>query len=170
ADIDLQGGDIVRLEFLKQQDTLDETENVVVVTLEHRYAAQSGLVGPGLPTHKTIYSAEAREYALTDGQDQVQVRMEAPGPEGVKTVKTLTFHRASYVIDVSHEIVNGSIAPLAAHAYFQLLRDGKAPPGDSAMVSTFTGAAVYTEQEKFHKIPFSDLDKGKANIPKATDN
>jgi YidC/Oxa1 family membrane protein insertase len=170
ADIDLQGGDIVRLEFLKQKDTLDETANFVLFTPEHRYAAQSGWVGPDLPTHKTVYSAEAREYALTDGQDKVQVRMEAPGPAGVKTVKTLTFHRASYVIDVSQEIVNGSAVPLAAYAYFQLLRDGKAPPGDSAMVSTYTGAAIYTDQEKFHKVAFGDLDKGKASIPKATDN
>lgn len=170
ADIDLQGGDIVRLEFLKQKDTLNEKLNFVLLTPEHHYVAQSGLIGPGLPTHKTVYTSEAREYALTDGQDKLQVRLEAPGAEGVKTVKTLTFHRGSYVIDVGHEIVNGSAAPLAAHAYFQLLRDGKAPPGDSAMVSTFTGAAIYTEQEKFHKLAFSDLDKDKASFPKSTDN
>ena len=170
ADIDLQGGDIVRLEFLKQKDTLNDKLNFVLLTPDHHYVAQSGLIGPGLPTHKTAYKAEVREYVLTDGQDQLQVRLEASGPEGVKTVKALTFHRGSYVIDVSHEIINGSAAPLAAHAYFQLLRDGKAPPGDSAMVSTYTGAAIYTEQEKFQKLAFGDLDKGKASVPKATDN
>lgn len=170
ADIDLQGGDIVRLEFLKQKDTLDPKLNFVLLTPEHRYAAQSGLIGSGMPTHKTVYTAEAREYALTDGQNTLQVKLEAQGPEGVKTVKTLTFHRASYLIDVSHEVVNGSATPLAAHAYFQLLRDGKAPPGDIAMVSTFTGAASYTEQEKFQKLAFADLDKGKASVPKASDN
>jgi len=166
----LQGGDIVRLEFLTQKDTLDEKLNFVLLTPAHRYAAQSGLIGPGLPTHKTVYKADAKEYALTDGQDKLEVRLEAPGPEGVKTVKKLTFHRGTYVIDVSHEIVNGSATPLTAHAYFQLLRDGKAPPGDSAMVSTYTGAAIYTEQEKFQKLAFGDLDKGKASVPKATDN
>jgi len=170
ADIDLQGGDIVRLEFLKQKDTLDEKLNFVLFTPEHRYAAQSGLIGPGLPTHKTIYISDAREYALTDGQDKLQVRLEAPGPEGVKTVKTLTFHRSSYAIDINHEIVNGSATPLAAHAYFQLLRDDKAPSGDSAMVSTYTGAAIYTEQEKFHKLAFGEMEKSKASLPKATDN
>jgi YidC/Oxa1 family membrane protein insertase len=170
ADIDLQGGDIVRVEFLKQKDTLDDKLNFVLLTPEHRYAAQSGLIGPGLPTHKTVYAANAREYALTDGQDMLQVRLEAPGPDGVKTVKTLTFHRGSYVIDISHEIVNGSAAPLAAHAYFQFLRDGTAPAGDPKMVNTYTGAAIYTEQEKFHKLAFSDLDKDKASFPKTADN
>jgi YidC/Oxa1 family membrane protein insertase len=170
ADIDLQGGDIVRLELLRQKDTLDEKVNFVLFAPEHHYAAQSGLIGPGLPTHKTMYSAGAREYALTDGQDKLQVRLEAPGPEGVKTVKTLTFHRRSYVIDISHEIINGSAAPLEAHAYFQFLRDGAAPAGDPKMVNTYTGAAIYTEQEKFHKISFSDLDKDKASFPKTADN
>ena len=170
ADIDLVGGDIVRLELLKQKDTLDENANFVLFTPAHHYAAQSGLIGPGLPTHKTIYSADKREYALTPRDDKLQVRLEAPGPAGVKTVKTLTFHRASYVIDITHEIINGSAAPLAAHAYFQFLRDDKAPPGESAMVSTYTGAAIYTEQEKFHKLAFGDLDKDKVSIPKAADN
>jgi YidC/Oxa1 family membrane protein insertase len=170
ADIDLQGGDIVRLELPRQKDTLDEKTNFVLFAPEHHYAAQSGLIGPGLPTHKTMYSAEKREYALTDGQDTLQVRLEAPGGEGVKTVKTLTFHRGSYVIDISHEIINGSAAPLAAHAYFQFLRDGAPPAGDPKMVNTYTGAAVYTEQDKFHKISFSDLEKDKASFPKNADN
>ena len=170
ADIDLQGGDIVRLELLKQKDTLDEKLNFVLLTPDYHYAAQSGLIGTGLPTHKTIYKAAAREYVLTDGQNAVQVRLEADGPEGVKTAKILTFHRSSYVIDIAHEIANGSAAPLAVHAYFQLLRDGKAPPGDSSMVSTYTGAAIYTEQEKFKKLAFGDLDKAKAAYPKTADS
>ena len=171
ADIDLQGGDIVRLELPKQKDTLDENANFVLFTPAHHYFAESGLIGPGLPTHKTLYKAEAKEYALAPGQDTLQVKLEAPGPEGVKTVKTITFHRGSYVIDISHEIVNDSAAPLSpAHAYFQFLRDEAPPAGDPKMVHTYTGPAIYTEQDKFHKLPFADLDKGKASYPKSADN
>ena len=170
AEVDLQGGNIVRLEYLKQKDIVDPKKNFVLLTPEHRYAAQSGLLGPGLPDHNTVYSAAAGDYALADGQDKLQVRLEAPGPDGVKTAKTLTFHRASYLIDITHEIANGSANPLAARAYFQLLRDGKAPPGDTAMLQTYTGAAIYTDLEKFNKLAFSDLDKGKASFPKSADN
>src|SRR5512133_957384 len=170
ADIDLQGGDIVRLELPKQKDTLDEKSNFVLFTPEHHYVAQSGLIGPDLPTHKTIFKADKREYALTPGEDTLQVRLEAPGPAGVTTVKTITFHRNNYVIDISHEIINGSAAPIAAHAYFQFLRDGNPPAGDPKMVNTYTGAAIYTEQEKFEKLSFADLDKDKAKFPKAADN
>ena len=170
ADIDLLGGDIVRLELLKQKDTLDQNANFQLFTPAHHYAAQSGLIGPGLPTHKTVYSADAREYVLTPSQDKLELRLQAPGPAGVKTVKTLTFHRGSYVIDVAHEITNGGTSPIAAHAYFQFLRDGAAPAGDPKMVNTYTGPAIYTEQEKFEKLSFGDLDKEKSNYPKTADN
>ena len=170
ADINLRGGDIERLELLKQKDTLDEKLNFVLFSPAHRYSAQSGLIGPDLPTHKTLYSAEAREYVLTPGEDKLQLRLEAPGPAGVRTAKILTFHRASYVIDIAHEIVNGGATPLTAHAYFQFLRDGEPPAGDPKMLQTYTGAAIYTEQEKFEKLAFSDLEKGKASYPKTADN
>ena len=170
ADIDLQGGDIVRLKLLKQKDTLDNKANFVLFTPVHHYFAESGLIGPGLPTHKTIYKADAREYALAPGQDKLQVRLEAPGPERVKTVKIITFHRGSYVIDITHEIINDSAVPVSAHAYFQFLRDENPPAGDPKMVNTYTGPAIYTKQEKFHKIPFKDLDKDKASYPKSADD
>ncbi len=167
ADVDLLGGNLVRLELLKQKDTLDDKANFVLFSPEHHYAAESGLIGPGLPNHKTLYSSAAREFALADGQDKLQVRLEAPGPDSIKTAKVLTFHRGSYVIDVTHEIINGGSTPLGAHAYFQLLRDGASPAGDPKMVSTYTGAAIYTEEAKFHKLPFADLDKDKATYPKS---
>ena len=78
ADIDLQGGDIVRLELRKQKDTLDQNANFQLFTPAHHYAAQSGLIGPGLPTHKAIFRADASEYVLGPGQDELQVRLEAP--------------------------------------------------------------------------------------------
>jgi len=85
-------------------------------------------------------------------------------------VKTLTFRRSSYVIDIAHEITNGTGAPLATHAYFQLTRDGKAPADDKAMLYTFTGPTVYTDQDKFVKVSFEDVEKGKAPYPKTADN
>ena len=38
------------------------------------------------------------------------------------------------------------------------------------MLQTFTGAAVYTEQDKFVKVPFGDIDKGKTPYAKNADN
>lgn len=35
---------------------------------------------------------------------------------------------------------------------------------------TYTGPAIYTEQEKFQKVDFSDIDKGKTSYPQRADN
>jgi YidC/Oxa1 family membrane protein insertase len=170
AEIDTLGGDIVYVELPRHKDTLDKSKNFVLLGPEHHYVVQSGLIGEGLPNHKTMFSAEGKEYRLAEGQNTLELRLDARGPEGVRVAKVFTFHRASYRVDIAEEITNGTSAPLATDAYFQLTRDGKAPAGDPQMVKTYTGAAVYTEQDKFHKVPFADFEKSKVSYQKTSDN
>ena len=170
AEIDTQGGDISYLELLRQKDAREATKNIVLFGPEHRYAAQSGLIGAGLPNHKTLFRAQGKEFTLGAGQDKLEVKLEARSPQGVKVTKTLTFHRGSYRIDVTEEIANGASQPLTTDVYFQLTRDGESPGGDPYMTKTYTGAAVYTEHEKFQKVTFEDIAKGKVSYPKTSDN
>ena len=170
AEIDPVGGDIVRVELLRYNDSIDPKKKLVLLGPEHRYAAQSGLIGSGLPNHRTPFTPRAREYRLADGQDAVEVKLDATTPEGVRVVKTLTFRRSSYVVDMTQEVTNGTAAPVVTQAYFHLTRDGKSPADDKAMLQTYTGAAVYTEQDKFVKVTFGEMDKGKAPYPKNADN
>ena len=169
AEIDTQGGDIVYLELLKHK-ALQETQNFVLFGPEHRYSAQSGLIGEGLPIHRTLFHASAREFTLEQGQDRLEVRLQANTPEGIRVTKILTFYPASYRIDVAEEIANGTDKPFETHAYFQIIRDGKSPGGDPYMAQTYTGAAVYTEQSNFQKVGFEDIAKGKTPYPKTADN
>ena len=170
AQVDTQGGNIDYLEFLQQKDAREEAKNFVLFGPEHQYAAQSGLIGAGLPNHKTPFRAQGKAFALAEGQDKLEVRLEASTLQGVKVTKVLTFHRASYRIDVAQEIENRTSAPLATDAYFQVSRDGKSPGGDPYMTQTYTGAAVYTERDKFQKVTFEDIAKGKIAYQKAGDN
>ncbi len=170
AEIDTQGGDLVYLELLRHKDTLERNKNLVLFGAEHRYTAQSGLIGPDLPNHRSPFRASAKEFSLPEGQEKLEVGLDAEPGGGVKVRKVFTFHRASYRIDVSEEITNGKAEPLVAHAYFQLTRDGKSPAGDPHMVQTYTGLAVYTDQDKFQKVTFSDVDKSKIPYPKTADN
>jgi YidC/Oxa1 family membrane protein insertase len=153
AEIDTQGGDLVYLELLQHKDTLDGSKNLVLFGPEHRYSAQSGLTG-GLPFHRTLFTTAELEPTLAPGKDNLDVRLEASAPDGVKVTKILTFHRAGYQIDITEEIKNGTALPISTFAYFQLTRDGKAPPGDPRMAQTYTGAALYTEQDKYQELPF----------------
>ncbi|HXZ54943.1 MAG TPA: membrane protein insertase YidC [Burkholderiales bacterium] len=169
AEIDTLGGDISYLELLQQKDSRDEAKNIVLLGPEHHYAAQSGLIGAGLPNHRTVFRAHGKEFVLAPGQDRLEVRLEAAA-QGVKVTKVVTFHRGSYRIDVAEEIANGTSVPLSTDAYFQLTRDGESPGGDPYMTRTYTGAAVYTERDKFQKVTFEDIAKGKVAYSKTADN
>ena len=128
------------------------------------------MIGADLPTHRTQYSSPATQYALKDGADVLEVRLEAPPANGVQVTKIYRFRRGSSLIDVAFDMVNNGASAVQPYAYFQLLRDDKPPAGDSAMVPTFTGIGIYTEKDKFHKITFSDIEKGKASHPKTSDD
>ena len=172
AEIDTAGGDLRRLELLLHPDKTDK--NKAFALLQNQSGrinvAQSGLIGGGLPDHKTRYTTVSEAYNLAAGQDKVEVRLQAPEVEGIQVTKIYTFHRGSYIIDVGFEINNqGSIA-IQPFSYFQVLRDSEPPVGSVFMVPTYTGGAIYTEQEKFSKIEFPSLDKNKATYPKNSDN
>ncbi len=160
-----RGGEIDRVEFLKQVDPFDRKRNEVLFdeTPERLYVAQTGLVpaagGSGLPNHHTPMQLVPGPRMLAPGADTLDVKFESPSVGGVKLVKTYTFHRGNYVIDVKHEVVNDSAVAVDPRLYFQLVRDGNAPPGGSSFYSTFTGPAIYTENGKFKKIDFKTIEK-----------
>ena len=168
AQISTLGGDLRHLQFKKHRDILDKNKDFVLFELspERTYVAQSGLIGEGLPNHRSVYKASASSYKLGDGQDAVEVRLTASPAAGVQVDKIYRFRRGSYLIDVGFEIVSKGAAAAQPYAYFQIVRDGKPPVGDSAMLPTFTGMAVYTEKEKFQKFTFEDIAKNKAPYPK----
>lgn len=167
ATISTVGGEIERIEFLHHKDAIDPEKNFVLLDRSSRrtYVAQSGLLGAGLPTHKSPFSTAQTSVVLAPDQKTVSVVLESRDPaSGVLVKKTLTFHRAQYVIDVRYD-VEGLSGQTSPSAYFQLTRDDGAPEGDSKWVPTFTGIAVYTEKEKYQKVHFSDVAKGKVSYP-----
>ena len=167
ADISALGGDLVRLDLLAHPAAAGSEGHVRLFDegREHLYVAQTGLIGDGLPTHKTRFNLPQGEQVLKDGQNELLVRLEAPEENGVQVAKILRFTRGSYVIDVSYEIRNQRGEAIAPHAYFQLTRDGKPATGiDAYGVTLFTGPAFYTDAAKFQKVDFSDIAEGKAKF------
>jgi YidC/Oxa1 family membrane protein insertase len=167
---DTEGGTIVRTEFLKH--TNDEKNGNFVLLDESPsrvYVAQSGLIGGAFPTHKTPMTVSG-DRELKDGANALNVRFESADVGGVKLVKTYTLKRGAYDVAVKYDVVNTGSAPVSPQLYMQLVRDGNKLPGESSFYSTFTGPAAYTEAKKFHKIEFSDIEKGKAEIDKESTN
>ncbi|APR06269.1 membrane protein insertase YidC [Thauera chlorobenzoica] len=169
AEVSAEGGDIVRLELKQHRASGDNGGDFILLDdgSRHQYAAQSGLIGDGLPTHKTVFALPAGEQRLKDGEDSVVLRLQAPEQNGVQVTKVMRFERGSYLVDVGYEIRNGSAQAISPHAYFQLTRDGNpAEQVEAFGVNTFTGPAFYTEGGKFQKVQFEDITDGSAKFAK----
>jgi len=171
AEVSSVGGDLVHLELLRHPDSDDKAKKFVLFDTgkKHLYLAQSGVVGQGMPNHKLEWSLSPGDHALKEGENSLELRLEAKHPSGAVVGKTYVFSRGSYEINLRHD----GLAP-GSHLYYQITRDGK--PGEeqsSSMmmgVSTFTGFAVFTEADKYQKVEFADISKDKAKFSKSADN
>jgi YidC/Oxa1 family membrane protein insertase len=162
ADIDTLGGVIAQVALSKHRDTRDETKPYVLLQRnpERTFVAQSGLLGEGMPNHRTLWQALPGPREMAPGADTLDLKLQATAANGDKVVQTLTFHRGSYVIDAAYEITNAGTAPIAPYAYFQLTRDTKAPGVQSSMApASYTGPVIYNDNDKFKKVDFGELDK-----------
>jgi len=169
AEISTIGGDINYLSLLKHPDAQDKNKPLVLFQRgagTHNYVAQSGLLGAGLPNHNSMFVQEQDKYALLGNAEQVQVRLEAEGDSALKVTKIITFHKGSYLVDVAYELENTGQQPVTVSSYFQLIRNSAALTGSSMFLPTYVGAAVYTDKEKFQKVDFSEMEKGKVDYPK----
>jgi YidC/Oxa1 family membrane protein insertase len=137
-------------------------------TQNHTYLAQTGLIGGPFPNHKSVFVAKPGPRTL-DGANQVQLVLESQ-EGGVKLTKIYSFKRGEYAIDVKHEVTNESGAPINPSLYLQLVRDGSESPGQTRFRSTFTGVAVYTDEQKYQKLDFKKIAEGKGEHATSADN
>ncbi|HEY4697499.1 MAG: membrane protein insertase YidC [Gallionellales bacterium RIFCSPHIGHO2_02_FULL_57_16] len=173
AEISSIGGDISRLALIEHPDGEDKSKPLVLFHRgegTHNYIAQSGLLGEGLVNHNSLFASEQDRYELSGNADQVQVRLTAVDGSALKATKVITFRKGSYLVDIAYEMENTGKKTVTASGYFQLVRDSVAPQGSSMFLPTYTGAAVYTDKEKFQKIEFQAIENDKAEYPKQADD
>ncbi len=169
---DTEGGTLARVELLKHEDEHKPGHKIVLLddSKERIYTAQTGLISsvPGvvLPTHKTLMTVRPGPRKLKDGDNELSITFESATQNGVKLVKTYTLKRGAYDMSVKHDIVNTGAQDVAPQLYFQLVRDGNKPAGESSFYSTFTGPAIYTEAKKYQKVEFADIKKKKVDVEK----
>ncbi|WP_428852005.1 membrane protein insertase YidC [Imbroritus primus] len=162
VEFDSAGGIVSRLELLKHLGN----DGQPMVLFEHdairSYLARSGLIGGDFPNHTAQFKVEPGPRELGSA-NELTVRLTAE-QNGVKLVKTYVLQRGSYVINTRFDVTNAGAAPINPMLYMELVRDSSQVEA-SKFYSTFTGPAVYTDADKFSKITFSDIDKGKAKVP-----
>ncbi len=134
------------------------------------YVAQTGLIGGDFPTHQTPMRLVSTDRSLAPGQDELTVRFESEPVNGVVLAKTYTLRRGAYDIGVRHEVFNQSEQAITPKVYLQLVRDGQRITSDTPFFRTFTGPVVFSQEGKFQKVGFDDVDRNRADFQRIADN
>jgi YidC/Oxa1 family membrane protein insertase len=176
---DLQGAQLVRADLLSFPSREEKDQPFVLLNNRggQTYVVQSGLTGAPAgslyPTHLAPYTLITTDRALNGDQLVIKFVSES---SGVKLTKTFTLKKSSYEILVDHQIENLTAQPISPSVYLQITRDGKDAASENSTPSfmsgpvSFTGPAIYSEQEKFQKVSFSEIEKRKATYVKEADN
>jgi YidC/Oxa1 family membrane protein insertase len=116
AEVDTAGGVISMIALDQHRDSHDTSKPYLALqrNAERTYIAQAGLLGEGMPNHRTLYEALPGPRELAKGEDRVELKLQATTPSGDKVVQVLTFHRGSYVIDAAFDVTNAGSAPLSS--------------------------------------------------------
>jgi YidC/Oxa1 family membrane protein insertase len=164
--IDTLGGTINSLQLLNYAEkgtTKDQHIPVELFGKQHNYLARSGLVNG--PNHTNIF---AKVENNNIAQNPLAFSMIST-VNNLQLTKTYTFHKDKYSIDVDFNVKNVGAIAVNPELYMELLRDGSTLQ-DSKFYTTFTGPAIYTNEDKFNKIKFQDLDQKKASYPTSANN
>ncbi|MCC7112756.1 MAG: membrane protein insertase YidC [Burkholderiales bacterium] len=162
AQIDPVGGAIVQIALAQHRDAFDKAKPYLALqrNAERTFVAQAGILGEGMPNHRTVYEILPGPRELAAGADKLEVKLAATAANGDKVVQTLTFRRGSYLIDAAFDVTNATPAPIAPFAYFQLTRDTKqAVPQNSMAPAAYVGPVVYNATDNFKKVEPGEIDK-----------
>ena len=159
--IDTVGGDVVHANLNEYSAELDSSDSFVLLkdAQGHQFIAQSGLVGPqGIDlssTNRPHYNVSADSFIMADGQDELRVPMTFTA-NGIEYTKTYIFKRGSYALNVEYDVVNNS-GNNATFGMYAHLRQNLMDDGGSITMPTYRGGAYSTEDTRYKKYSFDDM-------------
>ena len=174
-ELDSKGADVRRVSLLKYPAEAKH-KDVPLKLMEdvppHLFIAQGGYATKrqaetgtliSAPNHTTIYQPAASEFILPEGANELVVPFSWISPEGVRFTKRYIFKRNCYLVRVENEIQNPTAMNWQGNLYQQLQRM-PIPEGESQrFIYTYTGGVIYSDEEKYEKISFDDMEDEKLN-------
>ncbi len=158
--IDKVGGNIVNLYLTQYPDTkgLEETVQLLNNTPSKTFVVESGLIVQNgeSPNHHALWSASDSQYVMTG--DELRVPLTWKNESGIEVTKTYVFSKGSYKVDVETSIENKGSNSWSAREYLQIKRNDYADKKANSMIYTYTGGVLYTDEDKYQKIDFDDME------------
>ena len=166
--IDTRGGTIVEADLQDYPVSLDEPDKkfVLLSTEGDFFIAQSGLLSQAserAPTHQAVFTSAQTHYEMAPGADSLVVDLNWSGPHGEQVTKRYRFTRGSHLVHLEQIVSNQGDQPLTVGEYRQLQRTEPEKHGQTAMMYTYTGGAIYSPEDKYQKYKFEQLAEGKLN-------
>ena len=165
--VDTLGGDIIESVLNQYDEELDSEAKFVLLRndADHSYIAQSGLIGPqGIDsnTGRAQFTTQKTEYVLAADQNELRVPLTLV-KDGITYTKTLVLKRNSYAIDVDYTVDNQSSAPATVEMYANL-KQNLLDDGGSLTMPTYRGGAYSTEDTRYKKYSFDDMEDKNLSI------
>ena len=84
AEIDTLGGVISQVALTQHHDQNDETKPYFALqkSVDRTLIAQAGLLGEGMPNHRTLFQALPGPRELAPGKDKLELQLQATTPNG----------------------------------------------------------------------------------------
>jgi YidC/Oxa1 family membrane protein insertase len=168
AEIDLLGGKLTHIGLVNYPKSLQRKDEPFVLLDDGPadfFIAQAGLRFGGGSTADKVFLTPQSEYRLQDGQDSLQVPLSWSDDAGIKVIKTYTFHRGKFTIDMTQRVENNSSDTWTGIQYQQLQRT---PPAESGGmlggVYTYTGGVISTPEKNYEKIDFGDMQENNLSL------
>ncbi|MCH8537672.1 MAG: membrane protein insertase YidC [Alkalimonas sp.] len=171
-EISTRGGDIVGLKLPKYEQTKDSGTPYVMMrrVTGFEYIAESGLIGTHGPDDsrhtegRPVYQSSQLSYRLTDGQQELVVPLTYQR-DGLVIEKRFIFRPGQYDIGLEYLVQNQSDEVRVVQNYQHLIQSIDGGKDSSFFMPIYRGAAYGSQDDRYSKYKFSDMQKSNLSIP-----
>ena len=158
--IDTNGADIISSKLLQVNQQIDNKIPVELLTSKNNktYIAQSGLQGIDTRDFRPKFSADKQKFSLKEGDNTISVELKSFVDE-LEIVKRFILKRGSYALNVDYIVYNKSQNPLTTNMWMRIKNSFNNVDEKSMMMPTFNGGAYSSEQSRYEKIDFEDMNQ-----------
>lgn len=167
VEIDTLGGDVVKSELLKYDESLNSDTNFVLLqsNAKETYIAQSGLIGKDGSdsiSGRADYQVAGDHFKLQEGEKELRVPFVFE-KAGVTYTKTFILKPNQYVIDVDFSIQNNSGRTIEVEPYAQL-KHTLVENESSVTMPTYTGGAYSSSETNYKKYSFEEMQDANLDV------
>lgn len=166
--INAQDGNIISAKLPKYPISIKEKDTPVQILnadYNELYVAESGLTNtnPNQKASSIKFTSTKKNYVLKSGETRLVVQLISQTSNRLKIIKTYTFHRNDYAIQLNYVVKNETAKPWKGSLFTQLTR--RQPPTEHHhfYIRSYNGPVISSPKTLYKKVTYESLDKKNIN-------